>query len=133
MSIADLYDSGAHQSNMAHFAAIVSLATVDMSITSEEESVLKRLAFKLDISEEEYKHILKNPDTHSLVPPYDLETRLERLHDLFGIIYADHEIDEAERRLVHKYAIALGFSEESAKKEIQKCIRVFGTNAEFEY
>ncbi len=95
MSIADLYDSGANQSNMAHFAAIVSLATVDNSITCEEESVLKRLAFKLDISEEEYKHILKNPDTDSLVPPYDLEARLERLHDLFGIINADHEIDEA--------------------------------------
>ncbi len=127
MSIADLYDSGEHKSNIAHFAAIVNLAAVDKAINSEEETVLKRLAFKLNVSEEKYRHILKNPDDSGLMPPYDLETRLERIQDLFRIIYADHEIDTAEKRLIHRYAIGLGFSEEKAKEEIQKCIRVFGT------
>ncbi len=60
MSIADLYDSGEHKSNIAHFAAIVNLAAVDKAINSEEETVLKRLAFKLNVSEEKYRHILKN-------------------------------------------------------------------------
>ncbi|MFT5737028.1 MAG: putative tellurite resistance protein B-like protein [Maribacter sp.] len=127
MSIADLYDSGEHQSNIAHFAAIVNLAAVDKAINSEEEIVLKRLAFKLHISEEKYKKILKNPDASGLMPPYDLETRLERIKDLFRIIYADNEIDTAEKHLILRYAIGLGFSEEKAREEIQKCIRVFGS------
>ncbi len=127
MSIADLYDSGEHQSNIAHFAAIVNLAAVDKAINSEEEIVLKRLAFKLHISEEKYKKILKNPAASGLMPPYDLETRLERIKDLFRIIYADNEIDTAEKHLILRYAIGLGFSEEKAREEIQKCIRVFGS------
>jgi len=127
MSIADLYDSGEHQSNIAHFAAIVNLAAVDKAINSEEENVLKRLAFKLNISEEKYRNILKNPDASGLMPPYDLETRLERIKDLFRIIYADNEIEAAEKHLIHRYAIGLGFSEEKAREEIQKCIRFFGS------
>lgn len=127
MSIADLYDSGEHKSNIAHFAAIVNLAAVDKAINSEEEIVLNRLAFKLNVSEEKYKKILKNPDASGLMPPYDLETRLERIKDLFRIIYADNEIDVAEKHLILRYAIGLGFSEEKAREEIQKCIRVFGS------
>lgn len=61
------------------------------------------------------------------MPPYDLETRLERIKDLFRIIYADNETDASEKHLIHRYAIGLGFSEEKAKEEIQKCIRLFGS------
>lgn len=132
MSIADFYESGQRQGNLGHFGALVNLASVDKAINQQEEAVLKRLAFKLDVSEEEYQRILKNPNTFSIVPPYDLETRVERINDLFGIIYADHEIDEAEKRLIQKYAIALGFTEERAKEEIQKCIRAFGNDKDFE-
>ncbi len=132
MSIADFYDSGEHQSNLAHFAAMVNLAKVDNTICTEEKKVLERLAFKLDISDEAYAAILKNPNTHPIVPPYDLETRLEHFHDLFRIIHADSKIDAAEKELIYKYAIALGFTEERAHQEIQKCIRVLSSDVEFE-
>jgi len=132
MSIADFYDSGEHQSNLAHFAAMVNLAKADNIISTEEKKVLNRLALKLDISDEAHAAILKNPNAYPIIPPYDLETRLERIHDLFGIIYADFHIDAAEKKLIHKYAIALGFSEERARQEIQKCIRVFSNDVEFE-
>lgn len=132
MAIADFYGSGQHQSNLGHFAALVNLALADNAINKHEEAALKRLAFKLDVSEEDYKRILKNPNSYSLMPPYELETRIERIHDLFGIIYSDYEIDAAEKKLIYKYAIALGFTEQRANEEIQKCIRVFGNDTSFE-
>ncbi|MFC2147919.1 TerB family tellurite resistance protein, partial [Bacteroidota bacterium] len=101
-------------------------------INPEEEIVLKRLAVKLDVSEEEVKPILKNPRKYHLIPPYSLEERIERLHDLFSIICADHEIDEAERNLIFKYAIGLGFTAEGANKEIEKCMQVFDGDMELE-
>ncbi|NHF61578.1 TerB family tellurite resistance protein [Flavobacteriaceae bacterium TP-CH-4] len=128
MSIADRYDSGEHQSNIAHFAAIVKLANVDGIINTEEEVILKRLAFKLDVSDETVKDILKNPGKFPLIPPYSLEERIERLQDLCSIILADHEIEEEERTLIYKYAIGLGFSNGRAKEEIQKCINVLKGN-----
>jgi len=120
MTILEAYESGKHESNVSYFAAIVKLASLD-GINKEEETVLKRLAFKLDVSKEEAKSILKNPKGHPLIPPYSLEERIERLHDFWSIIDADHEIDEAERNLIYKYAIGLGFTAERAEKEIQKC------------
>ncbi len=132
MSIFEAYESGKHESKVSHFAAIVKLAIIDGPINPEEETVLKRLAFKLDVSEEEVKPILKNPGKHHLMPPYSLEERIERLHDLCKIIYADHEIDEEERNLIFKYAIGLGFTTERANKEIEKSMRVFGGDMELE-
>lgn len=132
MSILEAYESGQHQSNIAHFAAIVKLAAVDNPMNKEEAKILEKLAFKLDISDEEAKEVLKNPDVYPMIPPYTLEERLERLRDLFGIIYADYEIDTEERSLIFKYAIGLGFSSERANDEIEKCIRVYGGDADFE-
>ena len=66
------------------------------------------------------------------MPPYSLEERIERLHDLYKIIYADHVVDEEERNLIFKYAIGLGFSMEKANEEIEKCMQVFGGDMELE-
>ncbi len=126
MSILKAYESGAHESNISHFAAIVKLASVDGSINEQEKTILKRLAFKLDVSDEEVKLILKNPEKYPLIPPYTLEERKERLEDLFSVIYADHKIDSEERKLIDKYAIGLGFTNERAKEEIEKCMIQFG-------
>ncbi len=132
MSIFEAYESGKHESKVSHFAAIVKLALIDGPLNPEEEMVLKRLATKLDVSEEEVKPILKNPGKYHLMPPYSLEERIDRLQDLCKIIYADHEIDEAERKLIFKYAIGLGFTSERANKEIEKCIQVLDGDVELE-
>ena len=131
MSIFEAYESGEHESKVSHFAAIVKLAIIDGPINPEEETVLKRLAVKLDVSEEEVKPILKNPGKYHLIPPYSLEERIERLHDLWKIICADHEIDEEERNLIFKYAIGLGFTTEKANEEIEKCMQVFDGDTQF--
>ncbi|MCP4977425.1 MAG: TerB family tellurite resistance protein [Maribacter sp.] len=124
MSILEVFETGKHGSNLSHFAAIVKMAGIDGSISNEEKAVLKRLALKLDVSEEEFKPIFKNPRKYPLIPPYSLEERIERLHDLCSVIYADHIIDDSERKLIFKYAIGLGFTTEQANVEIQKCIRI---------
>jgi uncharacterized tellurite resistance protein B-like protein len=132
MSIKELFESGKHINNVSHFAALVHLALVDGTLNKEEISVLKRLADKLDISGDEYDLIIKNIGTTDLVPPYKAKKRLEFLYDLFRIIYADHYINEKEQRLVHKYAIALGFTDEISAKVIETSKRLFSGKLEFE-
>lgn len=132
MSIRDLFESSEHRNNVAHFAAIVTLALSDGEINEKEEASLLRFANKLDISDEEYKNITKNPGNHPLNPPYTREERLHRIYDLFKIIYADHYIDAAEEHLLLKYAIGLGCSTDKAKLVIQKSIQIFGGGLAFE-
>lgn len=129
MSILEAYESGEHESKISHFAAMVTLAGIDGPINPEERTVLKSLAFKLDVSEEEVKVILKNPSKYPMIPPYGLEERMDRLHDFFNVINADHEIDAKERGMIFRYAIGLGFSPECAEKEIEKCIASLGSES----
>ena len=125
MSILDLYESGRHRNNVAHFCAIVNIARVDEALNESEEKLINRFAKKLDITESEYEEIMKDSKKYPIQPQASSDDRLERLLDLFKIIYSDHQIDEPEKKLILKYAIQLGFSEESAENIIKKTIKVF--------
>lgn len=132
MSFTDLFGSGEHRRNLGHFAAIANMATVDGEIGPEEERLLKRFAVKLDIDESEYDEILINHKKFPINPPNTTEKRLERLHDLFRMIFADHGIDDHERFLIEKYAIGLGFSAEMSQKLIKRSIEIFSGGVDFD-
>nr|WP_299035535.1 TerB family tellurite resistance protein [uncultured Tenacibaculum sp.] len=125
MNIVDLYESSKHRNNVAHFSAIVNLAIIDGGLNEDEEKLVNRFARKLDITEAEYKEIVENSKKYPVVPQAKTDDRLERLLDLFKIIYSDHEIDEAELKLILRYAIQLGFSQERAEDIISKTTKVF--------
>ena len=132
MPIRDLFESSEHRNNVAHFAAIVNIALSDGEINKKEETCLLQFANKLDISDEEYAYIIKNPGKHPINPPNTREGRLQRIYDLFKIIYADHYIDAPEENLIRKFAIGLGCTPEKAKVVIQKSIQIFGGGLAFE-
>ena len=125
MSIVDLYESSKHRNNVAHFSAIVNLAIIDGDLNEDEEKLVNRFARKLDITEAEYQDIVENSKKYPVMPQAKTDDRLERLLDLFKIIYSDHEIDEAELKLILRYAIQLGFSQERAEEIISKTTKVF--------
>lgn len=132
MSFKDLYGNSEHRRNLAHFAAIATLASVDGEINEEELTLLNRFAHKLDITEDEYKEVMKKSNQYPIDPPTSLDRRLERMYDLFKIIFADHEIDEEERILIKKYAIGLGYSNDAADKVISRSIDIFSGKIDFE-
>jgi uncharacterized tellurite resistance protein B-like protein len=125
MSFANLFENGEHKRNVGHFASITNIACVDGALTATEEKMLRRFARKLDIDEVAYERILKNPSNFPINPPNDEDTRLERLHDLFEMIFADHEIDDEEHALIERYAIGLGYTEATATKLIKRSIEIY--------
>ncbi|MDN3723146.1 TerB family tellurite resistance protein [Aequorivita sp. SDUM287046] len=132
MSFTDLFESGEHSRNIGHFASIANIASIKGSINAEEEKLLKRFARKLDIVEEEYEAILKNPGNYPINPPNDAEGRLERIHDLFEMVFADNEIDDHERFLIEKYAIGLGYDVETARHLIKRSIEIYSGGLDLE-
>ena len=125
MSFTDLFERGEHSRNLSHFASIARMAHVDGALGEEEKKLLKRFARKLNIVESEVKEVLKNPSKFPINPPNDADRRLERMHDLFEMIFADHEIDEEEHLLVERYAIALGYTEVLAQELIKRSIAIY--------
>jgi uncharacterized tellurite resistance protein B-like protein len=132
MSFVDLYSNSEHRRNLAHFAAIASLAATDGEISAEERKLLDSFAYKLDITPAEYKEVMKKENKYPIDPPSSSEKRLERLYDLFRIIFADHIIDEGEMVLVKQYAIGLGFSVSSANMLIERSVAIFSGRLDFD-
>ncbi len=116
MSISDLYSSGAHKKNRGHFASIVKLAMADDVITEGEQDLLESLAKRLDISAEEYKKIVKNPDKYPINPPVSYDERIERLYNLTQMIYADDEVSKDEVSVLKRVVVGLGFPQDNAEK-----------------
>ncbi len=124
MSISDLFDSGFQKRNQDHFAAIVKVAMSDGIITDEEKAFLDRLAHRLNISENDYKGILKSYASHPINPPYDYDRRLERLYDLARMVYADNIKGNDQVVLLEKLSIGLGFNPENAKYIVDKALHL---------
>ncbi|MBV1923827.1 MAG: TerB family tellurite resistance protein [Flavobacteriaceae bacterium] len=132
MSFKNLFKSGEHSRNLGHFASLVTLASVQGEIKETEARLLRRFAIKLDISDEEVKKVLKTPSKFPINPPNNADERLERMHDIFKIIFADHEINEDEYQLLEMYAIGLGYTEELAAKLIKRSIQIYMGGLNFE-
>ncbi len=124
MSISDLFDSGFQKRNQDHFAAIVKVAMSDGIITDEEKAFLDRLARRLDISDNDYKEILKDYSSHPINPPTSYDIRLERLYDLARMVYADNIKGNDQVLLLEKLSIGLGFNTDNAKYVVDKALNL---------
>lgn len=132
MPILDLYHHSEHRKNLAHFASLASLAAIDGEVNRDEKRVLDRFAYKLGISEEEYKEVMKKENKYPLDPSNSEEERLERLYDLFRIIFADFDLDDEEMVRLKKYALGLGFPEKKADRIIEKSVAIFRGRIDFD-
>lgn len=122
MSISDLFDSGFKKRNESHFAAIVRVAMADGVITDDEKKFLDRLAKNLNISNEDYKLILKDYQSHPINPPVSYDKRLERLYDLVRMIHVDTITGEPEIMLLKKIGVGLGFHAVNVKYIVDKAL-----------
>lgn len=120
MSYSDLYTPGFKSRNRDHFAAIVRIALADGVISEEEKAFIDRLAIHLEIEDEEKASILENSDQHPINPPTTKQGRLERLYDLARMVLADHIADEAEKQLMKRMVVGLGFPTDQIKPLIDK-------------
>ena len=122
MPFSDLYTSGFKTRNRDHFAAIVRVALADGIISSEEEAFINRTAINLEIDENEVAEIKANINDYPINPPASEQRRIERLYDLTRMVVADHIADDAEKKLMHRLIIGLGFPSDKANEIIEKSI-----------
>ena len=69
--------------------------------------------------------IIDNTSQYPIIPSNSVEERLERMHDLFDMIFSDQKMDAKELVLIKKYAIGLGYNSKSANELIQNSIEIY--------
>jgi len=131
MSFTSLFESGTSARNKSHFATLVSLAQ-SSGMKEEETVMLARFKSVLDISDSAYADIIKDPGSFPVAPPNTSEERIQWLHDLFKIVFADHVMDDAEYKMLCKYATAIGYSDEDAKYLVERSIEIFSGHLNLE-
>ena len=132
MSFSNLFDSGFKKRNENHFAAIVRVAMDDDIITPDEKEFLDRLARNLNISEEEYKLILKDYKSHPINPPVSYDQRLERLYDLVRMVHVDKIKGDSEHKLLNKIGVGLGFHAVNVKYIVDKALTLVSNGVDLD-
>ena len=122
MSFSELFESGFKKRNEDHFASIVRVAMSDGVIDDQERAFLDRLATRLDITELEYKQILKDYKTHPINPPMSYDRRIERLYDLARMVWVDDIEGPKQHALLEKLSVGLGFNPENVKYIADKAL-----------
>jgi hypothetical protein len=132
MSFSDLFDSGFKKRNEDHFAAIVRVAMDDGVISEEEKAFLNRLARNLNISEAEYKTILKDYQSHPINPPISYDHRLERLYDLVRMVHVDQIHGDPEHKLLNKIGVGLGFHAVNVRYIVDKALTLVNNGVDLD-
>ncbi|MCI4442574.1 MAG: TerB family tellurite resistance protein [Lentimicrobium sp.] len=123
MSIAQLFDSEFKHRIKGRFSAVVRVLYADGGeFDPDEKKFLDKLAVKLDISEQEYKEILKDPLKYPLNPPYLYLERLENLYNMARVVHHDHHLGDKQEILLRKFAVALGFTTSNVNYIVNKAL-----------
>ena len=75
---------------------------------------------------------MKKSNKYPIEPQNEAEKRLERLYDLFRVIFADHDVDDEEMVLLKKYAIGIGFPIKKVDKIIEVSVAIFSGRIPFD-
>lgn len=109
MNISDIYLSVGQRRDVSHFANIVRIAKSDGEISAEEIIFLSEVSKKYNISDENFKEILKFPERVPTIAHLDCIERIERLYELLIMVKADHKIQQEEVMMLKRITTGLAF------------------------
>ena len=124
MGISDLFMGIGLKRNVSHFANIVRIAKCDKEITQEEVAFLSKIAKKYNISDEQFKEILKEPDKIPTIAHLECEERMERLYELMKMVEADHRIEVTEVNVLRKIVIGLAFPLHAVDQIVDRAVHI---------
>lgn len=116
-SLAQLFESGERSRQMGHFRNLVLLARTDGKISQAENDLLKKIALRLSLTDEQMEEICANPMDYPSTPPTTREERYERFIQLIQVLGVDGPVDTDEVALVKSLGVELGFTPERIEEK----------------
>jgi uncharacterized tellurite resistance protein B-like protein len=99
-----------------HYIHLVQVAEIDGKIDKSEMDFLHREGRKFGLTEPEIDAIVDKERDFHYIPPYSLDEKFGELYSIALVILADGVITESEKRMIRRYAIAAGFSDNAIEE-----------------
>jgi len=94
----------------SHLKNLIELALADGSMDDTEMMLLKSIAAKLEMTEQDIEEIKSNPDAVKFTAPSDDQSKIEQMSDLVKMMMVNYEIEEREVKLCKALAIKLNLA-----------------------
>ena len=98
--------------NRGYFLNLVQVAKIDGVIQENEYRLLHKEGRKFGLTDPEIDQLISSEEPDNYHPPYSLQDKFEELYNIAEMIMADEVVTESEKKMVRRYAIAAGFSDE---------------------
>ncbi len=103
----------------SHMKNLIEMAAVDGNFEDVEYDLLKTIAKRNGISENQLKEIRKNPSGIKFEVPQDKKKKFHQLYDLVHMMSIDNEVHFEEAKLSKLFAIKFGYPREKADQLIE--------------
>lgn len=95
-----------------NFINLVQIARVDGKISEEQMRILHKEGRKFGLTEPEIDNLLITEGNQSYTPPYSLRGKFVHLYNIAEVVLEDEVVTEAEKKMVRKFAVEVGFRDE---------------------
>lgn len=100
----------------SHMKNLIEMAAVDGNFEDIEYDLLKTIAKRNSISENQLKQIKQNPGGVKFEIPVDKKVKFHQLYDLVHMMTVDKSIHDEEMKLCNLFAIKFGYNREKVKE-----------------
>jgi len=119
--------------NREHFLHLVQVAKIDGIISEPELKLLHKQGRKFGLTEPEIENLINTEAGHNYHSPYSLEDKFGELFNIAQMILADELVMESEKRMLRRYAIAVGIKDNVIEKLIDILLNGVAKGAEQEH
>jgi len=102
----------------SHMKNLIEMAAVDGNFDSVEYDLLKSIAKRNGISENQLKEIREKPTAIAFEIPKDKMEKFTQLYDLVHMMSIDKTIHDEELKLCNLFAIRFGYARDKVKELI---------------
>jgi uncharacterized tellurite resistance protein B-like protein len=103
----------------SHMKNLIEMAAIDGNFDNLEYDLLKSIAKRNGISENQLKEIRQNPDKIVFEVPSDAKEKFHQLYDLVHMMSIDKSIHSEEMKLSHIFAVKFGYNRTHIKELIE--------------
>jgi hypothetical protein len=107
MDLLKIFKSDREGIRRSHVKNLVTVAMADGRLDDDEWKLLKVIAQRLGMDEEEIESIRANPDQVKFVPPKKYEEKVQQIRDLVAVMTIDSIINQRELDLCKKISLRL--------------------------
>jgi hypothetical protein len=101
------------ESLKSHFLNLYAMALTDSQFDEKEIYLLYKISEEKGVPKGEIDNLLLNPATLRFHFPENVEERIEYLYDYAKMILADGRVDDNEMKMLEKFCLRMGFSQEN--------------------